>query len=48
LVVACILDEPVTQYGAVAAAPLFKAVARYALARFHVAPEPRPPTPPHV
>jgi cell division protein FtsI (penicillin-binding protein 3) len=48
LVVACILDEPVTQYGAVAAAPLFKAVARYALARFHVAPEARPPTPPHV
>jgi cell division protein FtsI (penicillin-binding protein 3) len=48
LVVACILDEPVTQYGAVAAAPLFKAVARYALARFHVAPQPRPPVPPHV
>jgi cell division protein FtsI (penicillin-binding protein 3) len=48
LVVACILDQPVTQYGAVAAAPLFKAVARYALARLHVAPAPRPPISPHV
>jgi len=48
LVVACILDQPVTQYGAVAAAPLFKTVARYALARLHVAPAPRPPIPPHV
>ena len=46
--VACILDQPVTQYGAVAAAPLFKTVARYALARLHVAPAPRPPIPPHV
>jgi cell division protein FtsI (penicillin-binding protein 3) len=48
LLVACILDEPVTQYGAVAAAPLFKAVARYALARFHVAPEAQPAVPPHA
>jgi cell division protein FtsI (penicillin-binding protein 3) len=48
LVVACILDEPVTQYGSVAAAPLFRNVARYALARLRIAPAPRPPLPPHA
>jgi cell division protein FtsI (penicillin-binding protein 3) len=48
LVVACILDQPVTQYGSVAAAPLFRNVARYALARLRVAPASRPPLPPHA
>ena len=48
LVVACILDQPVTQYGSVAAAPLFRGVARYALARLRVPPAARPPVPPHV
>jgi cell division protein FtsI (penicillin-binding protein 3) len=48
LVVACILDRPVTQYGSVAAAPLFRNVARYALARLRVAPTERPSLPPHV
>jgi cell division protein FtsI (penicillin-binding protein 3) len=48
VVVACILDEPVTQYGAVAAAPLFRDVTRYALARLRVPPATRPPIPPHA
>ena len=48
LVVACILDEPVTEYGSVAAAPLFHEVARYALARLRIAPAPRPALPPHA
>ena len=48
LVVAAVLDEPATVYGGVAAAPLFRDVARFALARLRVAPAPRLPTPPHA
>lgn len=49
IVVASIIDRPVTEYfGALVAAPLFKDVARYALARLRIAPAPKPPTPPHV
>lgn len=46
LVVAAVLDEPETKYGAVAAAPLFQEVARFALALLRVPPAPKPPTPP--
>lgn len=48
LVVAAIIDRPVTVYGAVAAAPLFQEVAHYALARLRISPAPRLPLPPHV
>ena len=48
LVVAAIIDQPVTVYGAVAAAPLFQEIARYALARLRIAPAPRLPLPPHA
>jgi cell division protein FtsI (penicillin-binding protein 3) len=48
LVVAAILDEPVTEYGGVAAAPLFQQIASFALSRLHVAPEPNLPIPPHA
>jgi len=48
LVVAAVLDRPVTEYGAVAAAPLFQEIARYALARLRIAPADRLPLPPHA
>ena len=48
LVVAAVLDEPATVYGGVAAAPLFRDVARFALARLRVPTEPRLPFPPHL
>ena len=48
LVVAAILDEPVTEYGGVAAAPLFQAVMRFALDRLGIAAAPRLPIPPHA
>lgn len=41
IVVAAILDEPETVYGGVAAAPLFREVARFALADLHVPPSER-------
>jgi cell division protein FtsI (penicillin-binding protein 3) len=47
LVVAASLDEPDTVYGGIAAAPLFRDVARFALAKLRVptsTPPPRPPT----
>ncbi|MGH2682663.1 MAG: peptidoglycan D,D-transpeptidase FtsI family protein [Actinomycetota bacterium] len=47
IVVAAILDEPVTVYGGIAAAPLFREVTRFALAHLQVAPE-RPPRVPPV
>jgi len=47
LVIAAIIDQPVTEYGALAAAPLFQEVGRYALARLRIAPASHPPLPPH-
>jgi cell division protein FtsI (penicillin-binding protein 3) len=47
IVVAAILDEPVTVYGGIAAAPLFREVTRFALAHLQVAPQ-RPPRVPPV
>jgi cell division protein FtsI (penicillin-binding protein 3) len=47
LVIAVSLDEPRTQYGGVAAAPLFSEIARYAIQRLGIAaasPVPLPPT----
>lgn len=48
LVVAAVLDEPSTVFGGVAAAPLFREVARFALSRLRIAPAPRPQAPPHA
>jgi cell division protein FtsI (penicillin-binding protein 3) len=48
LLVAAVLDEPDTVFGGVAAAPLFRQVARFALARLRVAPARRLPIPPHA
>ncbi len=38
IVIAAILDRPVTEYGGVAAAPLFQQVARYAITRLGIEP----------
>jgi cell division protein FtsI (penicillin-binding protein 3) len=46
IVVAAILDEPVTVYGGIAAAPLFREVTRFALAHLQVAPQRSPRVPP--
>jgi cell division protein FtsI (penicillin-binding protein 3) len=48
LVVMAVLDEPVSVYGGVAAAPLFQEVTRFALARMRIPPAPRPAIPPHA
>jgi cell division protein FtsI (penicillin-binding protein 3) len=48
LVVAAILDQPVTEYGGIASAPLFQQVARYAIARLRIPPASRPSLPPHA
>jgi cell division protein FtsI (penicillin-binding protein 3) len=48
LVIAAVLDSPATEFGGIAAAPLFQTVARAALARLHVGPEPPPAMPPHA
>jgi cell division protein FtsI (penicillin-binding protein 3) len=48
VVVAAVLDEPSTVYGGVAAAPLFRDVANFAMARLRVAPARRLPIPPHA
>ena len=48
LVVAAVINQPSTIYGGVAAAPLFRDVARFALARLRVSPAAKPPTPPHA
>jgi cell division protein FtsI (penicillin-binding protein 3) len=48
VVVAAVLDEPSTVYGGIAAAPLFRDVAHFAMARLRVPPAPRLPVPPHA
>jgi cell division protein FtsI (penicillin-binding protein 3) len=48
VVVAAVLDEPSTVYGGVAAAPLFRDVAHFAMTRLRIAPAPRLPIPPHA
>jgi cell division protein FtsI (penicillin-binding protein 3) len=48
VVVAVFIDQPTTQYGAIAAAPCFQRVARYAIQRLAIAPSSRVPLPPHV
>jgi cell division protein FtsI (penicillin-binding protein 3) len=48
LVVAAILDDPVTVYGGIASAPLFREVVRFALAHLRIAPSGPPLIPPVV
>jgi cell division protein FtsI (penicillin-binding protein 3) len=48
LVVAAILDEPTTVYGGVASAPLFREVARFAVAHYNIPPAEPPKIPPYV
>ncbi len=48
IVVVAILDRPSTVYGGVAAAPLFRDVARFALAHLRIPPASKPPIPPHA
>jgi cell division protein FtsI (penicillin-binding protein 3) len=48
VVIAAILDRPTTVYGAIAAAPLFQQVARYAIERLGIAPGKALPPPPHA
>jgi cell division protein FtsI (penicillin-binding protein 3) len=48
VVVAAVLDEPSTVYGGIAAAPLFRDVAHFVMARLRVPPAARPPMPPHA
>jgi cell division protein FtsI (penicillin-binding protein 3) len=48
LVIAAILDEPVTVFGGIASAPLFREVARSAIARLRVPPAPPPTIPAHA
>jgi cell division protein FtsI (penicillin-binding protein 3) len=48
LVVAAVLDEPVTEFGGIAAAPLFQEVMRFALSRLRVPPAAKLPPPPHA
>lgn len=48
VLIAAILDEPVTVYGGVAAAPLFQEIAEYTIARLRIPPAERLPLPPHA
>jgi cell division protein FtsI (penicillin-binding protein 3) len=48
IVIAAILDRPSTQYGGVAAAPLFRQVARYAITRLGIQPGRIIQPPPHA
>jgi cell division protein FtsI/penicillin-binding protein 2 len=48
VVIAAILDRPAQDYGGLAAAPLFREVARSAIARLRIEPAARVPLPPHV
>jgi cell division protein FtsI (penicillin-binding protein 3) len=47
VVIAAILDRPTTVYGGIAAAPLFRTVARYAIERLGIAPGPSVGRPGH-
>jgi hypothetical protein len=47
-VIAAVLDEPVSVYGGVAAAPLFRDVARFSLGRLQIAPAAKLQVPPHA
>jgi cell division protein FtsI (penicillin-binding protein 3) len=48
VVIAAILDRPATVYGGVAAAPLFRQIARYAIERMSIAPARWVRLPPHA
>jgi cell division protein FtsI (penicillin-binding protein 3) len=48
VVIAAILNRPVTEYGGVAAAPLFQRIARYAITRLQIEPGRKVRVPPHV
>lgn len=48
VVVAAILDEPGTVYGGIAAAPLFREVAGFAIAQLRIPPAEPPDIPPHL
>jgi cell division protein FtsI (penicillin-binding protein 3) len=48
VVVAAVIDEPKFVYGGIVSAPLFREVARFALAKLRVAPAPKVPLPPHA
>jgi cell division protein FtsI (penicillin-binding protein 3) len=48
VVIAAILDRPTTVYGGIAAAPLFRTVARYAIERFGLTPAAPVGLPPHA
>lgn len=48
LVIAALLDRPVTEYGSIAAAPLFREIAEYGIARLGITPAPSVPMPPHA
>jgi len=48
VLVAVVIDEPRTVFGGIAAAPAFRDIARFALARLRVPPAPRLPAPPHA
>jgi cell division protein FtsI (penicillin-binding protein 3) len=48
VVIAAILDRPAQDYGGLAAAPLFREVARSAIARLRIEPAARVPLPPHA
>jgi cell division protein FtsI (penicillin-binding protein 3) len=48
VVIVATLDRPVTIYGGIAAAPLFQAVARYAIERLGIAPTTPVSLPPHA
>ena len=48
LAVAAVLDEPKTVFGGVAAAPLFREVAQFALGRLRIPHAPKPPAPAHA
>jgi cell division protein FtsI (penicillin-binding protein 3) len=48
VVIAAILDQPATQYGGIASAPLFQEIARYAIQRLGIQPGTHLPLPPHL